>query len=76
MQKLEQEELENLQNIIKKYNDVKIKIADACIAKEAYLSEIDFMKSEYLKEEKKLLIKYGDDASINIQTGEVSGGSN
>jgi len=76
MQKLTEEELGNLRDIVGKYNDIKIKIADTCIAKQSYLLEIDNMKSEYVKEEQKLLVKYGETATINIQTGEVSGGGN
>jgi hypothetical protein len=34
------------------------------------------MKASYIKEEKKLLEKYGDDVVINVQTGEVKNGNN
>ena len=34
------------------------------------------MKAAYIKEEKKLLEKYGDDAVINVQTGKVTNGDN
>lgn len=43
---------------------------------EKVLKEIEAMKATYIKEEKKLLEKYGDDAVINVQTGKVTNGDN
>lgn len=76
MEKLTKEELELLQGLVTEYNNVKIRIADTFIAQDALLKEIEAMKSSYIKEEKKLLKKYGDDAVINVQTGEVKNGNN
>jgi hypothetical protein len=71
MQELTKEELELLQGLITEYNNVKIKMADTLIAQDSLLKEIESMKSSYIKEEKKLLEKYGTDSIINVQTGEV-----
>lgn len=71
MQELTKEELELLQRLVTEYNSVKIKIADTFIAQDALLKEIESMKASYIKEEKKLLEKYGDDSVINVQTGEI-----
>jgi hypothetical protein len=76
MEKLTKEELELLQGLVTEYNNVKIRIADTFIAQDALLKEIEAMKSSYIKEEKKLLEKYGDDVVINVQTGEVKNGNN
>lgn len=76
MEKLTKEELELLQGLVTEYNNVKIRIADTFIAQDALLKEIEAMKASYIKEEKKLLKKYGDDAVINVQTGEVKNGNN
>ena len=76
MEKLTKKELELLQGLVTEYNNVKIRIADTFIAQDALLKEIEAMKSSYIKEEKKLLKKYGDDAVINVQTGEVKNGNN
>jgi len=76
MEKLTKEELELLQGLVTEYNNVKIRIADTFIAQDALLKEIEAMKATYIKEEKKLLEKYGDDALINVQTGEVKNGNN
>ena len=72
MKELSKEELELLQGLVTEYNNVKIRIADTFIAQDALLKEIEAMKADYIKEEKKLLEKYGDDAVINVQTGSVT----
>lgn len=76
MKELSKEELELLQGLVTEYNNVKIRIADTFIAQDALLKEIEAMKADYIKEEKKLLEKYGDDAVINVQTGKVTNGDN
>jgi hypothetical protein len=76
MKELSKEELELLQGLVTDYNNVKIRIADTFIAQDALLKEIESMKAAYIKEEKKLLEKYGDDAVINVQTGKVTNGDN
>ena len=76
MKELTKEERELLQGLVTEYNNVKIRIADTFIAQDALLKEIESMKAAYIKEEKKLLEKYGDDAVINVQTGKVTNGDN
>lgn len=76
MKELTKDELELLQGLVTDYNNVKIRIADTFIAQDALLKEIESMKAAYIKEEKKLLEKYGDDAVINVQTGKVTNGDN
>ena len=76
MKELTKEELELLQGLVTEYNNVKIRIADTFIAQDALLKEIESMKAAYIKEEKKLLEKYGDDAVIYVQTGKVTNGDN
>ena len=76
MKELRKDELELLQGLVTEYNNVKIRIADTFTAQDALLKEIESMKAAYIKEEKKLLEKYGDDAVINVQTGKVTNGDN
>jgi hypothetical protein len=76
MKELSKDELDLLQGLVTEYNNVKIRIADTFIAQDALLKEIESMKAAYIKEEKKLLEKYGDDAVINVQTGKVTNGDN
>ena len=72
MAKLTKEELETLQNSIEKYNMVKLKLADAVLHQQTIISEMGVLKSHFMQEEKKLIEKYGEDSSINTQTGEIT----
>ena len=72
MAKLTKEELETLQNSIKRYNMVKLKLADAVIHQQTIVGELGMLKSHFMKEEQKLIEKYGEDSSINTQTGEIT----
>ena len=71
MKKLSKKELESIQELVNPFNTKKIALGDTVIQQNSILSEIDTLKIEYSKEEQKLIEKYGEDAVINIQTGEI-----
>ena len=71
MNKLTQEELETIQGLVNSYNKLKVSLGETVIRQNELRSEIADMKVEYAKEEDKLVKKYGEDAVINIQTGEI-----
>ena len=71
MQNLTTEELERIQGLVTSFNKLKISLGDTVIQQNKLLSEVSDMKIEYAKEEEKLVKKYGEDAVINIQTGEI-----
>jgi len=71
MQNLTNEELERIQELVTSFNKLKISLGDTVIQQNKLLSEVSDMKIEYAKEEEKLVKKYGEDAVINIQTGEI-----
>ena len=54
MAKLTKEELETLQNSIKKYNMVKLKLADAVLHQQTIITEMGVLKSHFMQEEKKI----------------------
>jgi hypothetical protein len=72
MAKLTKEELEGLQQSIKDYNAIKLKLADSVLHQQGIIGEIGRLKSQFLQQEKGLIDKYGKDSSINTQTGEVT----
>ena len=72
MQNLTTEELERIQGLVTSFNKLKISLGDTVIQQNKLLSEVSDMKIEYAKEEEKLVKKYGEDAVINIQTGEIN----
>tara|TARA_R100000988_G_scaffold103813_1_gene85575 strand:- start:7796 stop:8068 length:273 start_codon:yes stop_codon:yes gene_type:complete len=71
-QKLTTEELGKLQVLNTNFNNVKIEIADCEVRKVALLSQLQKHREEFAKIEKDLIETYGDNAKVNLQTGEVT----
>jgi hypothetical protein len=69
---LTQEELEKTQAMHGQFNQLKLHVADAELQKQAALRNIEILRSEFAKHEQELMTKYGEDAVINMQTGEVT----
>lgn len=70
--KATQEELAKIQEMNSKFNQAKIALGDSELQKHSILRHIDELKVEFTKHEQLLVEKYGADAVINIQTGEVT----
>lgn len=69
---LTQEELTKIQELNSDFNKAKMAIADAELQKQSMIRIIDELKVQFSSHEKLLIEKYGKDAVINIQTGEVT----
>jgi hypothetical protein len=67
-----QEELTKIQELNADFNKAKMAVADAELQKHAMIRIIDELKVQFSLHEKLLIEKYGKDAVINIQTGEVT----
>jgi hypothetical protein len=67
-----QEELIKIQELNSDFNKAKMAVADAELQKQAMIRIIDELKIQFSSHEKLLIEKYGKDAVINIQTGEVT----
>lgn len=66
------EELELLQQLSKDYTKAKNTLGDLELRKHDILKDIDTIRGISEDNEKKLMSKYGADAVINIQTGEIT----
>ena len=66
------EELELLQSMSKDYTNAKNALGDLELRKHDILTDIDAIRKVSAENEKKLISKYGADAIINIQTGEIT----
>jgi len=71
MAKLSKEELDNIQKLMGDFNQLKIQLGDTMITQHNLLSKVDELKIKYAEEENLLIEKYGQDAVINVQTGDV-----
>ena len=72
VKKIKDEELKELQSLQSDFTVLKNQLADAELTKHQVLANIDKVKDSFLQVELKLIEKYGKDASINIQTGEIT----
>jgi hypothetical protein len=72
MAKLSKSELEKIHKLMSDFNQLKIQLGDTMITQHNLLSKVDELKVQYAEEERLLIDKYGSDAVINIQTGEVT----
>jgi hypothetical protein len=67
-----QEELTKIQELNSEFNKAKMAIGDVELQKQQILRHIEELKAVFSAHEKELIEKYGADAVINIQTGEVT----
>jgi hypothetical protein len=67
-----QEELVKIQELNSEFNKAKMAIGDVELQKHQIIRHIEELKLEFSAHEKELIEKYGADAVINIQTGEVT----
>ena len=72
MQKINKEQINTLTESLNAHNELKRKIGDTVIQQQSLLANLARLKADFAKEEDKLILKYGQDARINMQTGEVT----
>lgn len=71
-QKLEQEELQTVQNMLAAFEQLKSKIGDTEITKAKLLNQVSALQNQYTEYEKVLVEKYGTDVKIDVQTGNIT----
>jgi hypothetical protein len=67
-----QEELTTIQELNAEFNKAKMAIGDVELQKVNIIRHIEELKGQFSAHERLLVEKYGADAVINIQTGEVT----
>jgi hypothetical protein len=67
-----QEELEKIQGLNAEFSKAKMAIGDVELQKLNIVRHIEELKAEFSVHEQLLVEKYGADAVINVQTGEVT----
>lgn len=71
MENLTKEELNKVQSFLTEFNTLKMKIGDTVLAQHSLTEQVKMLKDEYAAYETELMEKYGEDAIINVQTGEI-----
>jgi hypothetical protein len=69
---LEKNELEKIQEMNAEFTKMKIALGETELQKQTVINAIDELKTSFAMQERMLIDKYGADAVINIQTGEVT----
>lgn len=72
MQVLTEQELKSIQEMNAEFNKAKISLGDNELQKQNILKHIETIREKFAINEKELILKYGEDAIINVQTGEVT----
>lgn len=68
---LRKEELNTFQQLTQDIRETARLVGMYELQKAQYVSRLDGLNSDYEKFKKKLTKKYGEDASINFETGEI-----
>ena len=66
------EELEKIQGMNADFAKAKMTLGELELNKQGILNRISAMQQEFYEYEKMLIVKYGQDSVINLQTGEVT----
>ncbi len=69
---LTQEELAKIQEMNNEFTKAKLALGDLEMQKQNILKSIEALRADFAKHEIELIDKYGQDAVINVQTGEVT----
>lgn len=70
--KLTKTELESINDLNKEFTTMKVQLGELEIQKAGLVQNVNMVRAKFAQEEQKLIKKYGEDAVINLQTGEVS----
>lgn len=71
MEKITDQELENLQSMTTEFNKLKTQLGDVTLQKHGICLRVEELKAEFVELEKSLMEKYGSDSIINMETGEI-----
>lgn len=72
MNYVSKEELEKIQGMNAEFSKAKMALGELELNKHGILNQINTMRQEFFEYEKMLIVKYGQDSVINLQTGEVT----
>ncbi len=72
MKKLTEEELTLLQELQAEFNTLKMTLGDTILQQSQTMEKITEVKGKFQKEEITLMEKYGKNATINLETGDVT----
>lgn len=69
---LTEEELKDVRQLIKDLNTAKLKLADGIMEQDNVKKVLGIIKEKLIEQERVLITKYGQDSSINLETGKIT----
>ena len=69
---LTKEELEAIKQMNAEYNRLRLNISDLEMQKHSVLMTLDSLREKFSNHERLLIERYGADAVINMQTGDIT----
>jgi hypothetical protein len=69
---LTKEELEAIQQMNAEFNRLRLNISDLEMQKHSVLMMLDSLREKFSNHERLLIERYGEDAVINMKTGEIT----
>lgn len=70
--KINKEQLEKIQLMNNKFNQLRMKVGDFEMQKQLTLQEINLLKADFTLVEKELEEEYGKNSTIDLSTGEIT----
>lgn len=70
--KLEETELTQIREARQKFTEAKLALGDLELNKQMILDEVRTLKAQFKVIEENLIEKYGEDSTINTDTGEIT----
>lgn len=71
LKKLTEEELTTLQGLQAEFNTLKMSLGDTILQQNQIIEQVADVKKKFADQEISLMEKYGKNATINLETGEV-----
>lgn len=71
MKKVKDEELKQLQDLNAEFNKIKTQLGDITLQEHGLVLRVQELKLQFQKAEEGLMETYGENAVINLETGEV-----
>jgi hypothetical protein len=72
MAQLTEQELATVRSLVQEFNSLKMQLADTVMHQQTITKKIEEVRLSYVQMEKSLIEVYGQNASINIDTGEIT----
>ena len=72
MKKLTDDELTLLQGLQKEFSQAKLDLGNTVLQQQNLLKAVGEIREKFSGQEKVLMEKYGEDVTINLETGEIT----